>query len=125
MYQPPRGTRDFLPDEMYKRNWVLEKIRHIYEAYGFEPLGTPAFESWELLKQKSGQDVINQIYYFRDKANRELGLRFDLTTSLARVVATHRELQMPFKRYQIGTVWRYENPSEKRNSGRQTPTQWG
>jgi histidyl-tRNA synthetase len=114
MYQPPRGTRDFLPDDMYKRNWVLEQIRDVYEAYGFEPLGTPAFESWELLKQKSGEDVINQIYYFRDKADRELGLRFDLTTSLARVVATHRELQMPFKRYAIGTVWRYENPTEKR-----------
>ena len=114
MYQPPRGTRDFLPDEMYKRNWVLEKIREVYETYGFEPLGTPAFESWDLLKMKSGEDVINQIYYFKDKADRELGLRFDLTTSLARVVATHRELSMPFKRYSMGTVWRYENPSEKR-----------
>jgi len=114
MYQPPRGTRDFLPDEMYKRNWVLEQIREVYEAYGFEPLGTPAFESWELLKMKSGEDVINQIYYFKDKADRELGLRFDLTTSLARVVSTHRELSMPFKRYAMGTVWRYENPSEKR-----------
>jgi histidyl-tRNA synthetase len=114
MYQPPRGTRDFLPDEMYKRNWVLEQIRTVYEAYGFEPLGTPAFESWELLKMKSGEDIMNQIYYFKDKADRELGLRFDLTTSLARVVATHRELQMPFKRYAMGTVWRYENPSEKR-----------
>jgi histidyl-tRNA synthetase len=114
MYQPPRGTRDFLPDEMYKRNWVLEQIREVYEAYGFEPLGTPAFESWDLLKMKSGEDVMNQIYYFKDKADRELGLRFDLTTSLARVVAMHRELQMPFKRYAMGTVWRYENPSEKR-----------
>ncbi|HIH88828.1 TPA: histidine--tRNA ligase [Candidatus Bathyarchaeota archaeon] len=114
MYQPPRGTRDFLPDEMYKRNWVLERICEVYEAYGFEPLGTPAFESWELLKMKSGEDVVNQIYYFKDKADRELGLRFDLTTSLARVVATHRELQMPFKRYATGAVWRYENPSEKR-----------
>ncbi len=114
MYQPPRGTRDFLPEEMYKRNWVLDQIRSVYEAYGFEPLGTPAFESWELLKLKSGEDVINQIYYFKDKADRELGLRFDLTTSLARVVSVHRELQMPFKRYAMGTVWRYENPSEKR-----------
>jgi histidyl-tRNA synthetase len=114
MYQPPRGTRDFLPEEMYKRNWVLERIREVYEAYGFEPLGTPAFESWELLKVKSGADVINQIYYFKDKSDRELGLRFEWTASLARVVASHRELQMPFKRYAIGPVWRYENPSEKR-----------
>jgi histidyl-tRNA synthetase len=114
MYQPPRGTRDFLPEEMYKRNWVLDQIKEVFYTYGFEPLGTPAFESWELLKMKSGEDVINQIYYFKDKSERELGLRFDLTTSLARVVATHRELQMPFKRYAMGTVWRYESPSEKR-----------
>lgn len=114
MYQPPRGTRDFLPEEMNKRNWVLDRIREVFEAYGFEPLGTPAFESWELLKVKSGADVINQIYYFKDKSERELGLRFEWTASLARVVATHRELQMPFKRYAIGPVWRYENPSEKR-----------
>ncbi len=114
MYQPPRGTRDFLPKDMLKRNWVLDRIREAYETYGFEPLGTPAFESWELLKVKSGEEVINQIYYFKDKADRELGLRFEWTTSLARVVATRRELQMPFKRYAIGPVWRYENPSEKR-----------
>ncbi|MCX6643425.1 MAG: histidine--tRNA ligase [Candidatus Bathyarchaeota archaeon] len=114
MFQPPKGTRDFLPDEMLKRNWVLDKIREVYELYGFEPLGTPAFESWELLKMKSGADVINQIYYFKDKSERELGLRFEWTASLARVVANHRELLMPFKRYAIGPVWRYENPSEKR-----------
>jgi histidyl-tRNA synthetase len=114
MYQPPRGTRDFLPNDMMKRNWVFDIIRETYETYGFEPLGTPAFESWELLKEKSGDEVINQIYYFKDKADRELGLRFEWTTSLARVVATHRELSMPFKRYAIGPVWRYENPSEKR-----------
>src|SRR4030042_3928845 len=114
MYQPQRGTRDFLPEEIYKRNWVLDQIKKVFGAYGFEPLGTPAFESWEILKMKSGEDVINQIYYFKDKSDRELALRVDLTTSLARVVATHRELQMPFKRYAMGTVWRYESPSEKR-----------
>jgi len=77
-----------------------------------EPLGTPAFESWDMLKIKSGEDVINQIYYFRDKSDRELGLRFEWTASLARVVASHRELPKPFKRYAIGPVWRYERPSE-------------
>ncbi|MBM3292702.1 histidine--tRNA ligase [Candidatus Bathyarchaeota archaeon] len=114
MFQPPRGTRDFLPEEMLRRNWVIDKIRKVYENYGFEPLGTPAFESWELFKIKSGEDVINQIYYFKDKSDRELGLRFEWTASLARVVSSHRELIMPFKRYAIGPVWRYENPSEKR-----------
>jgi histidyl-tRNA synthetase len=112
MFQPPRGTRDFLPEEMLKRNWVLDRIRDVFEAYAFEPLGTPAFESWELLKVKSGDDIVNQIYYFKDKSDRELGLRFEWTASLARVVSSHRELQMPFKRYAIGPVWRYENPSE-------------
>ncbi len=114
MFQPPRGTRDFLPEEMLKRNWVLDRIRAVYETYGFEPLGTPAFESWEMLKIKSGEDAVNQIYYFKDKSERELGLRFEWTASLARVVAAHRELPMPFKRYAMGPVWRYERPSESR-----------
>ena len=114
MFQPPRGTRDFLPETMKRRNWVLEQIKKTYETYGFEPLGTPAFESWELLKIKSGEDIINQIYYFKDKSERELGLRFEWTASLARVVSSHRELQMPFKRYAMGPVWRYERPSETR-----------
>jgi histidyl-tRNA synthetase len=114
MFQPPRGTRDFLPETMKRRNWVLDQIKKTYETYGFEPLGTPAFESWELLKIKSGEDIINQIYYFKDKSERELGLRFEWTASLARVVSNHRELQMPFKRYAMGPVWRYERPSETR-----------
>jgi histidyl-tRNA synthetase len=113
MFQPARGTRDFLPDEMLKRNWVVDNIRSVFEAYGYDPLGTPAFESWEMLKIKSGEDAVNQIYYFRDKSERELGLRFEWTASLARVVASHRELPKPFKRYAIGPVWRYERPSEK------------
>jgi len=114
MFQPARGTRDFLPEEMQRRNWALDRIREVFEAYGYEPLGTPAFESWEMLKLKSGEDIINQIYYFRDKSDRELGLRFEWTASLCRVVASHRELPRPFKRYAIGPAWRYERPSEKR-----------
>jgi histidyl-tRNA synthetase len=112
MFQPARGTRDFLPQEMRKRNWVQDNIRSVFEAYGYGPLGTPVFESWEMLKIKSGEDIINQIYYFKDKSGRELGLRFEWTASLARVVASHRELPRPFKRYAIGPVWRYERPSE-------------
>ncbi len=112
MFQTARGTQDFLPEEMRKRNWVLDNIREVFEVYGYEPLGTPAFESWDMLKIKSGEDAVNQIYYFKDKSDRELGLRFEWTASLARVVASHRELPMPFKRYAIGPVWRYERPSE-------------
>jgi len=112
MFQPARGTKDFLPEEMLKRNWVQDNIRSVFEAYGYMPLGTPVFESWEMLKIKSGEDVVNQIYYFKDKSGRELGLRFEWTASLARVIASHRELPKPFKRYAIGPVWRYERPSE-------------
>ncbi len=114
MFQPPRGTRDYLPDDQQKKNWVIDQVREVYEAYGFEPLGTPAFENLEMLMIKSGEDIINQIYNFKDKSDRELALRFEHTASTVRVVATHRNLVKPFKRYTIGPTWRYERPSETR-----------
>ena len=114
MFQPPRGTRDYLPEDQMKKNWVIDQIREVYEAYGYEPLGTPAFEYLEMLKIKSGDDIIDQIYAFKDKSKRELALRFEMTASTVRVVATHKDLVLPFKRYAIGPVWRYERPSELR-----------
>jgi histidyl-tRNA synthetase len=114
MFQPPRGTRDYLPEDQMKRNWVVDQVRKVFEAYGYEPLGTPAFETLDMLRIKSGEDIINQIYAFKDKSDRELALRFEHTASTVRVVATHRELVMPFKRYTVGPVWRYERPTEKR-----------
>ena len=89
-------------------------MRNVFEAYGYEPLGSPAFEPLDMLRIKSGEDIINQIYAFKDKSDRELALRFEHTASTVRVVATHRELVLPFKRYAIGPVWRYERPTEKR-----------
>lgn len=97
-----------------KKNWVLDQIRSVFESYGFEPLGTPAFENLDMLKIKSGQDIENQIYAFKDKSGRDLALRFEMTASTVRVVASHRDLVLPFKRYAIGPVWRYERPTEKR-----------
>jgi histidyl-tRNA synthetase len=97
-----------------KKNWVIDQVREVYEAYGFEPLDTPAFEYLELFQIKSGDDIINQIYTFKDKSDRELALRFELTASTVRVVASHRDLVLPFKRYVIGPNWRYERPSELR-----------
>ena len=114
MFQPPRGTRDYLPEDQLKKNWVIDQVREVYEAYGFEPLGTPAFENLEMLVIKSGDDIINQIYNFKDKSDRELALRFEHTASTVRVVASHRNLVKPFKRYTIGPTWRYERPSETR-----------
>jgi histidyl-tRNA synthetase len=116
MIQTPKGTRDFLPQEMILRQKVFDTARKVFERFGFEPLETPAFEYWELLSKKGGggEDVKKEIYYFRDKSDRELGLRFELTASLARVIANNPQLPKPFKRYQIGPVWRYDNPQAGR-----------
>lgn len=108
MFQPPKGTGDFLPEDMARRQFVLETIRKKFESYGFGCLETPAFEQWELLQAKCGADIKEQIFRFKDKAGRELGLRFDLTVPLARVIAANPTLSKPFKRYQIQPVWRYE-----------------
>ena len=110
----PKGTRDFLPQEMIKRQFVIDTIRRVYERYGFEPLETPAFENWDVLKAKSGEEAKNQIYYFKDKSDRELGLRFDQTVGTARVAAENPDLPKPIKRYTIGKAWRYEEISKGR-----------
>jgi histidyl-tRNA synthetase len=107
-FQTPKGTRDFLPEEMVRRQFVINKIERVFEKFGFEPFTTPAFEEFELLAAKSGEDVKKQIYDFEDKGGRRLGLRFDLTVPMARVVANNPQLQKPFKRYAIAPVWRYE-----------------
>lgn len=110
----PKGTRDFLPQEIILRNKVFDIVRKVFESYGYEPLETPAFEYWEILSAKCGEEVKKEIYYFKDKGERELGLRFDLTVPFARVVASNPNLPKPFKRYTIGRVWRYEEPQKGR-----------
>lgn len=110
----PRGTRDLFPWDMIKRRHVIETVRSVFELYGYDELETPAFEFLEVLTAKCGPDVKEQIYAFKDKAGRELGLRFDLTVPLARVVASHPDLPKPFKRYCISRVWRYEEPQSGR-----------
>ena len=114
MFKPLRGTQDLPPEEMAKRLRVFEVFREVAESYGYQPFEAPSMESWELLTLKSGEDVARQIYFFKDKAGRDVGLRFDLTIGLARYVASRRDLPLPFKRYSIGKVWRYERPSAGR-----------
>ncbi len=110
----PRGTRDFLPDEMKLRREIMDRIRAIFELHGFEEMDTPALELWEVLATKGGEEVERQIYKFQDKGGRWLGLRFDLTVPLARVVSNTPDLPKPFKRYCISKVWRYEEPQSGR-----------
>jgi len=99
---------------MIKRRFVVETIRSVFELYGYDEIETPAFELLDVLTAKCGPEVKEQIYAFKDKAGRDLGLRFDLTVPLARVVASHPDLPKPFKRYCISRVWRYEEPQSGR-----------
>ena len=109
-----KGTRDFLPQRMRLRQWVIGVIRQVFERYGFEPLETPAIELAETLRGKYGEEADQLVYYFTDRGGRELGLRYDLTVPLARVVAMYPELPRPFKRYQMQPVWRADRPRKGR-----------
>ena len=112
--RPPRGTRDWLPEDAALKRSVEERIRRVFELYGYGEVCTPAFEHLELLIAKAGEDVVKQIYNFRDKGGRELGLRFELTTPIARIVASRPDLPKPIRFYYIAPVWRYEEPQRGR-----------
>lgn len=115
-FQVVRGMRDFLPELAVKKQFIEDLCRKVFEKYGFLPLETPVVEEFGLLSKKGsgGEAVKDEIYYFKDKSERELGLRFDLTVPLARVVASNPQLPKPFKRYQIADVYRYDRPGASR-----------
>jgi len=109
-----KGMRDFPPETMLKRNYVVSLIRNVFESYGFEPIETPAVEHWETLSGKYGEDE-KLIYNFTDWGERRVGLRYDLTVPLARFVTNHlAQISRPFKRYQIQPVWRADKPQKGR-----------
>ncbi|MFC2334817.1 MAG: histidine--tRNA ligase [Prevotella sp.] len=133
----PKGTRDFGPEEMAKRNYIFNTIREVYALYGFQQIETPAMETLHTLMGKYGDEgdkllfkVLNSGDYFKGITDGELmernilhlqtklcekGLRYDLTVPFARYVVMHREeLQLPFKRYQIQPVWRADRPQKGR-----------
>ena len=119
--KPPGGTRDFLPDEIRRREYVIGVVRRVYERYGFEPLETPAFENIETLLGKYGEEGNKLIFKILKRGEHEasgdadLALRYDLTVPLARVVAQYQnELPKFFKRYQIQPVWRADRPAKGR-----------
>ena len=109
MYQPPKGTRDFLPEEMAKRRFIFEKLRGVFEKYGYGEIDTPAFENIELFEKKGsvGGEAVKDVYKFKDKSGRELALRFDMTVPVARVVVGNK-LPKPIRFYYISKNWRYE-----------------
>lgn len=133
----PKGTRDFSPVEMAKRNYIFNTIKEVYALYGFQQIETPAMESLQTLMGKYGEEgdkllfrVLNSGDYMSKLSDKELqernslrlssricekGLRYDLTVPFARYVVMHREeLQLPFKRYQIQPVWRADRPQKGR-----------
>jgi len=119
--KPPGGTRDFLPDDVRRREHVIGVVRGVYERYGFEPLETPAFENIETLLGKYGEEGNKLIFKILKRGEHEgtgeadLALRYDLTVPLARVVAQYQnELPKFFKRYQIQPVWRADRPARGR-----------
>ena len=133
----PKGTRDFSPTEMSKRNYIFNTIKEVYALYGFQQIETPAMETLQTLMGKYGEEgdkllfkVLNSGDFLNKVSDDELreknalhlasricekGLRYDLTVPFARYVVMHREeLQMPFKRYQIQPVWRADRPQKGR-----------
>jgi len=110
--QLPRGTRDLMPNEAIFRNEVLKKIEHLLQQFGFTTIDTPSFEQLTLLYAKSGIGEESKLVY--ELKDDDLGLRYDNTVSLARFVSMHKDIQLPFKRYYIGKVWRHEEPQHLR-----------
>lgn len=112
----PKGMRDFLPNEMLKREYVFGVVREVFHLYGFEPLQTPVLELKETLMGKYGEDAEKLIYYAQHPGGKEeVALRYDLTVPLSRVVAQYEnEISLPFKRYQMSPVWRAERPQRGR-----------
>src|SRR5438552_8197683 len=105
-----KGFRDLLPATMFVRQHVMDTLRGIFEMHGFAPLETPSLEYLSTFEGKYGQDE-PFLYKFEDHGKRKVGLRFDLTVPLGRVVAMHlNDIQFPWKRYQMSPVWRAENP---------------
>ncbi|OGH23621.1 MAG: histidine--tRNA ligase [Candidatus Levybacteria bacterium RIFCSPHIGHO2_01_FULL_41_15] len=110
-----KGFRDFLPKEAKKRQWLIEKLRSVFESYGFEPLETPTLEYAEVLKGKYGEEE-KLIYEFETKGKDKVALRYDQTVPLSRVITQYKsQLVFPFKRYQIQSVFRGENPQKGRH----------
>jgi len=108
MVQLAKGVRDFAPNEKIARNYLVSTLKTIFENYGFNPLETPIIERLETLAAKTGggEEIMKEVFQFNDQGKRELGLRFDLTVPMSRFVAMNPNLKMPFKRYQIGRVFR-------------------
>ena len=113
--QKPRGTRDFLFDDMKKRKLVENTMRRVFETYGYQEIKTPIFEDLSLFTLKSGEGIIEEIYNFQDKGGRDLALRPELTAPVARLYLNNlQKAPRPIKMYYFGSCFRYERPQAGR-----------
>ena len=106
--QLPKGTRDFSPEEKILRDKIVGTLKEVFELYGFAPLDTPILEKFDVLSSKyaGGAEILKETFKLKDQGARELGLRYDLTVPLARYIGMNPTIKMPFKRYQVGEVFR-------------------
>lgn len=113
--QTLKGFRDFLPEEMAIRQKVIDTLREVFESYGYEPLETPSLEYAQTLLGKYGEEADKLVYTFQDQGKRDIGLIYDLTVPVSKVLALYsQKINLPFKRYQIQRIWRAEKPQKGR-----------
>jgi len=109
-----KGLRDLLPEDTLARQAMIDVVRVVYELYGFVRLTTPAVEYLDVLSGSGGKEIQESIFVVQNPEEERLGLRFDHTVPLARVIAQYRDLPRPFRRYTIGPVWRADKPGPGR-----------
>ena len=109
-----RGLRDLLPESMMARQRLIDTVRGVYETYGFSPLETPAIEYLDVLSGSAGQEAQQSIFRVSNPEEERLGLRFDLTVPLSRVIRQYQGIPLPFRRYQVSPVWRADKPDPGR-----------
>ncbi len=112
-----KGTRDFYPEDKFKQNWLLDQIRRVSHAFGYQEYEVPYLERLDLFAAKSGEELVKkQAFVFQDKDGEEITLRPELTPSLARMVAQRQgELVYPLRWWAFGPIWRYERPQKGRS----------
>ncbi|MFC7248450.1 histidine--tRNA ligase [Halomicroarcula sp. GCM10025324] len=115
MYDSVKGFRDFYPEEMQSRRWVMDTLKETAQRYGFREIGTPALEPTEMYVDKSGEEIVEELYSFEDKGGREVALTPELTPTVARmVVAKQQALSKPIKWVSTRPFWRYEQVQQGR-----------
>ena len=115
MFQIPRGTRDFTPEEMQKRRYLEDSMRNTFQTFGYKEIQTPMFETLELFTAKSGEEIIEELYSFKDKNDRELTLRPELTAPVIRFYVEQLQMEpKPLKLFYFGNCFRYDRPQKGR-----------